>query len=281
MKKFFRTLIILIIIGALGAGFYFGWLQIKLGENEYGVIHTRTSGWDEDILVPGKFTWRWEALIPRNLTLHIFHVVPRHESVEISGSLPSGELYGNFFEGTPDFSYNMELTMDYKLDPSTLPSLIQLSSLSSDSLASWYDEKENKALTEVAIFLKNQFSPESDFINLTDIIEEEFISDLMTVISEKVPELDITGAMVTRLELPDVVLYQKAREYYFSMMDTKLALNEEALKKAAVKAMDQSVNLELLEKYGELFSNYPSLLEYLSSNPSMAEELLLSNTVEE
>ena len=61
-------------------------------------------------------------------------------------------------------------------------------------------------------------------------------------------------------------------------MSARRQYNEEAMKEASSRTMNQSANLQLLEEYGALLTKYPVLLEYLDKNPRLSEELL--NTVQ-
>src|SRR6056297_3206225 len=101
--KLVLFLILLILIG--GAAFYFGWIQFQLDEHTYGVVFSKTSGYEEEVLRPGEFNWRWEALIPTNMTLHEIEVLPRSVDLEKSGSLPSGSIYAQAVEASTDFKY--------------------------------------------------------------------------------------------------------------------------------------------------------------------------------
>jgi hypothetical protein len=75
MKAFLITLIILVVLA--GAAFYFGWLQILLPAENYAVIFTKTGGYDETVVRPGEFSWRWQRLIPTNMTVYTFDLHPR------------------------------------------------------------------------------------------------------------------------------------------------------------------------------------------------------------
>lgn len=274
MKKFFTFLLILIILGGIGTGFYFGWIQMRLGENDYGVVFTKVKGYDQEVLEPGKFIWRWEALLPTNFTLHIFHLEPRSSRVSLKGVLPSGELYGQFFDGTPDFSYDITLSLNYMLKPEALPGLVKEAYVTPEELDTWYRGKEDAALVEAANLLRKRME-EPGFYGTAGLPAEGFEKDLTERLNEAFPELLFSQALVVNLVLPDAELYRRAREAYFSLMETRELLSARALEEATSQTMSQSVNLELLEKYGELFTTYPILLDYLNLNPQFAEEMLL------
>ena len=93
--RFFLTL--LILLGACGTAFWFGLLSIDLEEGEYGVVYTKLKGYEDQAIKSGDFIWRWEALIPTNLTLHTFTLEPRVVALKSSGTLPSGDYYKALF----------------------------------------------------------------------------------------------------------------------------------------------------------------------------------------
>jgi len=86
MRKLFVSLIILIIVG--GVGFYFGWIQIQLPANTFGVIFTKTNGYEASVVRPGTFEWRWQRLLPTNLTLYTYTLAPQSTNVTVAGTLP-------------------------------------------------------------------------------------------------------------------------------------------------------------------------------------------------
>jgi hypothetical protein len=57
MKKFIFLFIILLIAG--GCAFFFGWIQILIPAETYAVAFTKTGGFDDEVIEPGKFVWRW------------------------------------------------------------------------------------------------------------------------------------------------------------------------------------------------------------------------------
>ena len=272
MKRFFGILGILIIIGGLGAVFYLGWIQIRLGANDYGVVFTKMKGYDEVLIEPGKFTWRWEALIPANLTLHLFHLTPRNSRVSLKGELPSGKLYGQVFDGQPDFSYDLTLSLSYMLKPEALPRLAREAYVTPQGLSEWYKGQEDAALVEAAWLLKERMEG-PDFSEAGELLPRELERELTEGLNVAFPDLNFTQAAVVNLKLPDAELYRRARRDYFSLMDNQKALRLQALEESIPQTMGQRTNLDILKNYGELFTTYPILLEYLSLHPEGAEDI--------
>ncbi len=268
-----------LILGGAAAGFYFGWLQIRLGENDYGVVFTKMNGYDEEVLEPGRFIWRWEALIPTNLNLHVYHLEPQQRELSVSGNLPSGDLYRNFFEGNPDFSYRITLVLNFQIKPEVLPRLAETENLTPENLEPYYEKQLNAALAE-AVNLLREKADDPDFYTGQGIPKENLEELLISHLGQHLPDIRLNSLLVKDLAVPDLTLYFKAREAYFAMMETQKNLSAESLKAATAKAMEKSVNLELLEKYGELLTKYPVLLDYLNANPTIAVEMLLGELQE-
>jgi len=279
MKKFFTLLILFLILGGAAAGFYFGWLQLRLGENDYGVVFTKMYGYDDKVLEPGRFIWRWEALIPTNLKLHVYHLEPQQRELSVSGTLPSGDLYRNFFEGNPDFSYRITLVLNFILDPEALPRLAETENLTPDNLDSYYQRQLSAALAQAVNILREK-AEDPDFYTGQGIPKENLEELIAGHLGRQLPEIKLNSLLVKDVTVPDLTLYQKAREAYFAMMETQKSLSTESLRAATAKAMEKSVNLELLEKYGELLTRYPVLLDYLNANPAIAVEMLLGQLQE-
>jgi hypothetical protein len=237
------------------------------------------NGYDEKVLKPGRFIWRWEALIPTNLKLHIYHIEPQQRELSVTGTLPSGDLYRNFFEGNPDFSYRITLILNFHLDPEALPRLAETENLTPENLDSYYERQLNAAMAQAVNILREK-AEDPDFYTGQGIPKENLEDLIAGHLSRQIPEITLNSLLVKDVTVPDLTLYKKARDGYFEMMETQKSLSAESLKAATAKAMEKSVNLELLEKYGELLTRYPVLLDYLNANPTIAVEMLLGQLQE-
>ena len=85
MKRFVILMVVLLLLG--GVAFYFGWVQIHIPAGHYGVIFTRTNGWEDEPVVPGTFVWRWQRLVPTNFTLYLFDVESHRTEVRLDGKI--------------------------------------------------------------------------------------------------------------------------------------------------------------------------------------------------
>jgi hypothetical protein len=261
MKKFVISLIILIILG--GVVFYFGWIQFRIPEGSYAVVFTKTGGYEDRAIAAGEFAWRWEALLPTNLTLHTYSAEPFTASLRSSGSLPSADLYGRQLEGPSSFDYSLSAEVRYRFDPERLPELLAEEIVDPQGLVSWYERREEQIRRQLLGVVSD---------NLSELAEAEEIATVSAELSEMIeaelaeiyPYLSITSVVLTELELPDLRLYRAARDLYFTELDSR----REALRTSGVEAASEELRQESrvarLEQYGEVLADYPSLLEYFN-----------------
>lgn len=257
----------LILLTAAGAAFYFGWIQFRLEQGEYGVVYTKTRGWENKAISSGQFIWRLEALLPTNLTLHKFKLEPQSLEIHKTGVFPSGGLYGTIVGEGSNFSWEIKLNLDYRIRSEALPEL-----LANGTGIEGLDEIQNafKARAESAVTnLLNEGANYADVVQ----VEEALKSRLRTIDAH----IKIINASVTNWRYPDIALYNEAK---------KLAQENIRLRQTVMADLDaarlrredtEDRQLELLTRYGELFSAYPILLEFfaLEGNPGGA---LLENS---
>jgi hypothetical protein len=260
MKAFFIILLILVI--AAGVVFYFGWIQIQLAPEQYGVIFTKTSGYDPNVVRPGEFVWRWEKLIPTNLTLYRFDSRSRREEVSFGRKLPSADLYSSVLPESPDFIIRGRLEVVFTVKPDALPALVEQQKLTPESLDNFYDSVGSQMTEAVQARLQN--------IDATDLgrplepsIREELGTDM--------PFLEIVSLSLVNLETPDMELYELARQSYRTLLETYEEARNAAAARLAVEEAQENrrsaaddTRRENLRKYGALFNEYPVLLKALA-----------------
>ena len=276
--KFFISLIL--ILGAAGSTFWFGWIQFRLNEGEYAVIYTKTGGYDDKVIKNVEFVWRWEALLPTNLTLHIFKPEIKTLNISKSGTLPSGDVYAILLNNeNVDFNWNFSALIRYTLIPEALPEIVKNgkneSSLDSlDSLYSAFEAKAEKAVTEV---IDSVFTSPETAGNYS-------ISDLEERIQKELSLLDssfkILNVSVTNLEYPDPLLYAKLKQLTFKYLSSKEKAISETENVAIKREGIQNEKLGLLEEYGKILKEYPVLIQLFSLEGNPAKALLPPETIE-
>ena len=149
-----RALIsILLLLGAAGAIFVAGWIQILLPPATYGVLFSKTGGFDPRVMAPGVFVWRWERVIPNNVTLFLFEVQPHTIETRLSGELPSAEAVASMLPGTAgaaDFRYQATVSVTFAVRPEALPELVSGAGLTPEDLNHW-TEVQGTAMGRAAL----------------------------------------------------------------------------------------------------------------------------------
>jgi hypothetical protein len=256
----------ILILGACGTVFWFGWVQFELEEGTVGVIHTKSHGYETEPIISGEFEWRWQALLPTNLTLHVYNLSPRRTVIEKSGTLPSGKLYAAMAGQDVAFEWNIKTAIRYRLTPESLPSMVAQGMVSSD-LESFYAEYESRleGMVSRLIAAETEGDPtESPAIRIERLERE--LAEEAAKIDEKVTILDAT---VMDWSYPDMVLYNESRRLVLDLMTQRQALLED-VESVAVRREDlEGSRLDLLERYGKVLDSYPVLLELfaLEGNP--------------
>lgn len=250
MKAFLIILVILVVLA--GTAFYFGWVQILLPPENYAVVFTKIGGYDDQVIRPGEFSWRWERLIPTNMTLYTFDLHPRTLEVSFEGSLPSGQLYSSILPENPDFSLSGNVTIQFGIVPESLPALVAEEKLLPEALDDFYEAKAEQ--------ISNRLMDKLKSATLNQQMERE--------LAREFPDLKILSLRTETVRVPDLELYELARRSYKELVEIRDRSREEAVARMAVEqvraenARDQErETLEALRKYGKLLNEYPILLK--------------------
>jgi hypothetical protein len=244
----------------LVAAFLGGWLQLALPADTYGVVSTRHRGFDPAVVKPGGFTWRWQRLIPKTLVLHRFTLSPRLAELPVIGTLASGAVYAALVPERPDFSYEVHVTIRYRLRPEALPRLAEAEGLRPEGLDEWYRTADaNLARQAVEIAL---VSTASDAPGVA--------ADLVADLPPHVPDLELLDVAPTIIRMPDRALYARLKAIYLA----SLAARESALVAAAgrlavleaetrIDEQRHDKSIAVLDRYGKLLDDHPGLIQFL------------------
>jgi hypothetical protein len=271
MKAFLIILVILVILA--GAVFYFGWVQIHLPAEHYAVVFTKTGGYDEEVIRPGEFSWRWERLIPTNMTLYIFDLHPRSKEISFEGSLPSAELYSSILPENPDFSYSGEVRLQFAVAPESLPALVAEQKLVPEELDDFFGAKADALSNRVLELLREVESDSLDSQSLNKQLERELAAE--------VPDLQLLNLSIEDLHIPDGDLYELARSSYQDLVQTRDRSRDEAVARLAEeqvraenKRTQEKANLEALREYGKLLNEYPILLKAMAVQKLSGDQVI-------
>ena len=260
MKKLLVILPILIILA--GVVFYFGWVQIQLPENTFAVIFTKTGGWDDSVTKPGTFVWRWERLLPTNLSIHKFKLAPYTTSVSAMGSLPSGDVYAQVLDPPPEFSFSLKLSISFTLNPEALPGLVSDALLSEESYSTWHSENQEIITAKASAFIRER-STKSGFAQQLTNMGAEVSDALSEYLESSLPYLNISACTIRGIEVPDFDLYIAAKELYLDLARKRKESLEAALEQISWTESRTQAHFDALQRYGELITQYPSLLDLI------------------
>lgn len=260
MKKLLFILLIMILIGATGFGF--GYVPLRLEPGEQALLFSKTSGWEEDVYQAGQFAWAWQLLIPTNASLYVFEDTVRDVRVESDSLLPSAELYAEYADGQADFRQRFSLRISYRAGASALQTAVP-QGLRPGDLDQWYGRRDAQLETQAIRITTLELERFSERADAPPLTADQLSETLLTRLAERNPELEFLSLVVDTLELPDLVLYRAARETYLSVQDARREALVAAAQELAASRAESDQRIENLQRYGEVLSNFPVLLDYL------------------
>ncbi|MDC7219254.1 MAG: hypothetical protein PQJ59_04900 [Spirochaetales bacterium] len=265
IRRFRRWTAFLIIIGFSGYVAYTGWVQYDIPEGYGGLVHTkftfadgkRGGGFDDTLTVHDGLHWRWEKLLPTNLTMHVYPLDIKTATLSSSGSLPSGETYLAFLEegGSDRFNWDIRFTITYKLKEEMIPQLASKEGIFQEDLEDFFTRELQLMEGELYGSLKN-LSPLDD---VQGELEKARLS-----LNEKHPYLEVTSLAPDVLTLPDTVFYEKARSLYFAYLDARNNALEDMISHVAPQTAVNEEKMKVLEEYGKVLTDYPVLIDFFA-----------------
>ena len=262
MKALIGTLLLL---GAAGAIFVAGWIQILLPHATYGVLFSKTGGLDPRVMAPGTFVWRWERVIPNNVTLFLFEVQPHSIATQLSGELPSAEAVASVLPGGADFHYQTTVTVTFAVDPDALPQLVAGEGLTPDRLEDW-TRAQGAAVGRAALELLQRRTQAAALLDLAALEAE-----ILGLLAAEFPRVQVLAVRFTDLRLPDIEIYERGRRAYLALM----AAQQEARRAAVIDLAHERERglaaqetrraaLQVLREYGIVLQEYPILIQFLA-----------------
>ncbi|MDR1105183.1 MAG: hypothetical protein LBL44_02400 [Treponema sp.] len=260
MKKFLFSLVIIVILGA--AAFFAGWAQLAVPPGSVGVMRSKTHGLDPSPVKEGEFRWVWYRLIPANTVITAFRLAERRHSVSIKNTLPSAETYGSFTGTGADFSYEFSASLSYMLDGDSLISLIEKHSISGqDELEAF----EDRLSGEIGAFMEASLVSDPLYSgNLEKILEDGKSAGLEEDIRKAFPYIKNVSCLIHTAVFPDFALYRQIRGLYEEYLGKQREYLSSVLNQDAGNRVDARFRFDELEKYGELLTKYPILIQFLS-----------------
>jgi hypothetical protein len=259
MKKFFITLLILLILG--GTVFFFGWAQLSVPPGSYGVIISKTHGVDPQPVHSGEFRWTWYKLIPTNVEIPVFNLKPERFPIEFNSSLPSGDVYSSFAGLGTDFSWNLKAVISFSINPEELVQVVSSYNIMNqqDLDAHLHDIAQS---IEVLV-LRLLSSGETDTLRLERILSGRPDEEMEREIARQFPEIHDFSFVIESARFPDFILYTQVRLIYEEFLAKQREYVTSAFGRTAESHIESQLRFDELERYGELLTRYPVLLEYL------------------
>jgi hypothetical protein len=265
--KFLVTIVILLLLG--GLVFFFGWAQLAVPVNAYGVMRSKTHGIDPAIIHAGEFRWVWFKLIPTNVEIQAFTIDQQTQAITMQDTLPSGAEYATFAGSGADFSYELNGTLAFSIKPQSLIKLMQERHINTQEdlngfEAALADEVRMFALQRLRIYMEKKDKIE-------ELLASASIAQLNTDISEAFPDIEHLALLMYTHGFPDLTLYHEYRSLYQEYIARQRDyLHTEAALQANSR-ISAYVRFDDLAKYGELLTKYPILLQFIELEASLPE----------
>jgi hypothetical protein len=260
MKKFFFIFFLILIIG--GAVFLLGWAQYKVPPGYYGIITSKTHGIDPKPVKSGEFRWLWYKLIPSNVEIAVFHLDPVKFNINFNNTLPSGDNYAAFAGLTANFSWEFKAEVSFKINPDELFYIVSSYNIKDQAALDAYFQ--NKAQSIENLILRTFSSSETESTRLENIMAGKKDAELEKEIAVLYPEIQDFSITVQSAKFPDFILYREIRLLYEEYLKKQRELVAAGFGKRAESHIAMQFHFEELERYGELLTKFPVLLEYLS-----------------
>ena len=260
IKRFFANIIVFLI--AAIAVFIIGWVQFMVKPGTCGIMTSKTGGLYESPIVPGKFDWRWERLLPTNVTLNIFSTEPKEIVSSVSGELPSASSYGSLLKfvdtsATPDFTYKIELKTIFSVEPNDILELVKENKIQNQESLDAFLEQKSKLIASslAASFLDNKKSlAGKTFLSQSEI--DSYFSN-----KDEFNHIKIQSIELLDVHSPDLKMYSIAEDA-ISIWKQEI---EDNLKRRAIEQASKTVEndrvMQQLEKLAGILEKYPQLNE--------------------
>ncbi len=270
-KKFFANLVVLAIFA--GGVFYAGWIQFQVKAGTCAIMTSKTCGLHEGVFSYGEFAWRWERLLPTNITLEPFCLGNREYQFDISGHLPCAGAYSSVLPEKNDFAYSYVIKLNLGIESQAIFDLYKANRIrTNQDLDSYLETKARLAGSLIAEYL----AKDTSYIKKISLAEDE-LAAVLSGHSRDFTGMSISSVSLASAEYPDIELYEKARaayDGYYSSVGLKL--EEQSAEQARIVA-EQERSMQQLEKLGALLKNYPELSEiFRNSDASQIVNILNS-----
>jgi len=240
----------------------FGWAQLTVPPGQYGIIDSKTHGIDQELIRSGEFRWLWYKLIPTNVKVSVFDLKYNKFPISFNGTLPSGKTYSDFVGLTnADFSWNLQGEIGFNINPDML---ISLASKNNFTDQEGYNIYLSNVAADIRTIVQRSLASAADNADRIELLISGASDSLIeNEIFAKYPEIRNFSLSIKSAKYPDFVLYKQLRLLYEEYLAKQRDSIKLTFEKRAENRIETHLRFEELERYGELLSKYPKLIEYL------------------
>jgi hypothetical protein len=243
-------------------GFFFGWAQLGVPPDSYGVIRSKTHGIDERLVVPGEFRWVWYKLIPTNTQTLVFRLDTVSRKISVQNMLPSGSTYAALTGvEADDFSWEIHGTFSFSLKSEALIPLVTAQNMGPQELADFQQDIAG----QIENFIVRRMNQSEEFAGqIEDMLVNGESPALEKEILEQFPQITRFSLMLQSAKIPNFALYNHAKGLYDEFIAMQKDYLSGDMRERARNRSEFIGRLGELELYGELLTKYPLLLEFMA-----------------
>jgi hypothetical protein len=216
---------------------------------------------DESLIREGEFRWIWYKLIPTNAETLVFKPHFVSWPFKAQGVLPSGNTYAAASGLAADFSYEISGTLSFTIKPELLPELVKNGSIGGQADLEDYANRQGRAIEAFAVQRIAAYSSEGQPGD--DFFLAAAASRLEQELGRAFAEAENIVCALQMVKLPDFALYNQLRSVYEGYLTAQRDILRNDMNVQAQRNVDSLLRFDELEKYGELLTKYPVLLQYL------------------
>lgn len=190
MKKIF-TFILLLIVAA--PTFYFGWTQIRVNNNNIGIIQSKMKGLRSEIVYPGRFSWHWDFLIPNNAQLITFETKPYYVIKSISGQY-------QFDDSSNTMKYYFDYNICLTYTPEAIYNMMKENIITNNEDLQKYLDIAATSICQNATAYYLSKAAKDPFFNPHSIKREELVKAINPY--KDFPDLDLTIITLSDFKMP-------------------------------------------------------------------------------
>lgn len=240
--------------------FFIGWTQWKVEPGQVGIVKSKINGVSENIVLPGKFSWHWEFLLPTNAVLVTFSTGERTIQRSIQGALPDAALYSKTAEdgASYDFTYTIQIEAVASVESGAIAKLCANGTITDEaSLTDYIEKKTAQAAEKIAARMMTVSEKSSSMNGIISDGESELGAaggelgaaggalmgqNLADMVGDT-GEVNFSSIRLVTAHLPDMKLYRTVKEQYYRALQEKKE-RKEAMQKAVAGLLQQYPELQ-------------------------------------